>query len=403
MSLHRRLTVILGLGQLLTWALTYYLPAVLMAPAAAGLGVSPTATMGAFSLALLCTGVASPFACRRIDRVGGRPVLLLGVGVQAAGLVVMAGAGGPVQWYAGWMITGGGMACGLYDAAFATAGRALGTEARATITAITLLGGFASSLGWPLGAMLEPVLGWRAMLLAYAAGLVLLVGPLYLLLPRGVTPKPAARAAAGGAVSRQRSTFLWVAGFFTLRGGIATVITVSIPTLLHGAGLGTATAVALAALIGPAQVGMRVLQVALGQRVGPLAIAWIGAAILPAVTLPMAFLGPDSPALPVVAGVFVLGYGLSNGILTIARGILPLALFGAESYATRIGQLALPVILAQAAAPLVSGPAISAWPAAWVFAALAAASLLAAAFLVPLGWRQDGRRSGHRSGPPAPS
>ena len=387
MSLHHRLTAILGFGQLLTWAMTYYIPAVTTAPVAAGLGVAPGAVLGGFSVALLATGFASPVACRAIDRFGGRPVLLAGVAGQAAGLLVMAGSGGLLQWYAGWALTGCGMACGLYDAAFATAGRALGAEARPTVTAITLIGGFASTLGWPLGAVLIPVLGWRAMLVLYAVLLVVLVGPLYALLPRRPPAMPAAKG-AGGTVRQGRWMFLCVAAFFTLRGGISTVITVGAPALLQGVGLGAGAAIGLAALIGPSQVAMRLVQVALGRRVGPLAISWVGAAVLPVVTVPLALVEPDDRALFAAALVFAVGYGLSNGILTIARGLLPLHLFGAEGYATRIGQLALPVILAQAAAPLLSGPAISGWPASWVFAALAGLSGLAALLLLPLHGQQ---------------
>ena len=383
----RRLTIVLGLGQLLTWALTYYIPATTTAPVAATLGVSPAAVLAGFSVALLATGIASPWTCRWIDRAGGRPVLLCGVGVQAAGLLVMAGAHGLVQWYAGWALTGAGMACGLYDAAFATAGRALGAEARATVTGITLLGGFASTLGWPLGAAVLPWLGWRGTLVFYAALLVGVVGPLYLALPATpppLTPQPTAPRTAQAKPATHRGPFLCMAAFFTIRGGIATVVSVSVPTLLQAAGLGAATAIALSTLIGPAQVAMRLLQVVLGRRVGPLAITWIGAVVLPLATIPLVAAATYGTGLTLAATVFVVGYGLSNGILTIARGTLPLALFGPEGYATRIGQLALPVLLAQAAAPLLSGPAIASWPATWVFAALAALAALSALALLPL-------------------
>lgn len=388
MSLHHRLTAILGFGQLLTWALTYYVPAVTTGPVAAGLGVAPGAVLAGFSVALLATGFASPVTCRWIDRWGGRPVLLAGVFVQAAGLLVMAGAGGLLQWYAGWAVTGCGMACGLYDAAFAAAGRALGAEARPTVTGITLVGGFASSLGWPLGAAVLPWLGWRGMLVLYAGLLVVLVGPLYTLLPRLPARAPAAAAdlpMADVPGPTERRLFLCMAAFFTVRGAIGTVVTVSAPTLLQGVGLSAGAAIGLSTLIGPSQVAMRLVQVALGRRVSPLAIAWIGAVVLPVVTVPLAVAGfVGGTGLVAAATLFVVGYGLSNGILTIARGILPLFLFGPEGYATRIGALALPVILAQAAAPVVSGPAVSGWPAWWVFAALAGWSAVAALFLLPL-------------------
>ena len=197
MSLHWRLTVILGTGQLLAWALTYYIPAITTEAVAAGLGVSRAAVLGGFSVALLATGLASPWACRRIDQVGGRTVLVGGVLLQAAGLLVMAGAGGLVQWYAGWVLTGFGMAGGLYDAAFATAGRMIGAGARPTITGITMLGGFASTLGWPLGAALMPVIGWR-----WVAGGVCRAAAGDQ--PAGVSAAAARRAGGGGAHARCR-------------------------------------------------------------------------------------------------------------------------------------------------------------------------------------------------------
>ena len=383
MSLHRRLTLILGFSQLLVWALTYYIPAVTTVAVAGEWGVGAAWVLGGFSVALLVTGLASPAACRWIDRWGGRPVLLGGVVVQAAGMAVMAGAGGLPQWYAGWALVGLGMAGGLYDAAFATAGRALGAAARPTITGITMIAGFASTIGWPVGAALVPLLGWRMTLLTYAAVLLAVNVPLFLLLPLGVPPAPAAVAGPALPATGGRWLFAWIAAFFTIRAGFGAVISVSGLVLLQGLGLGTAAAVGIIALIGPAQVGMRVLQSVAGPRWTPVAITWVGAAVVPVVTLPVAWAGGSGWA-ALAATVFALGYGASNGILTIARGTLPLHLFGPAGYATRIGQLALPVILAQAAAPLLSAPLLNGWPAETVFLVLAAVSMLAAGCLWPL-------------------
>ncbi len=379
----RRLTIALGVTQLVTWGLTYYVPSVMTAPVAAGLGASTATVLGGFSLALLVTGIASPWACRRIDRAGGRTVMAAGTLLQALGLAIMAASPGMLVWYAGWAVTGLGMAGGLYDAAFATAGRALGAAARPAITGITLIGGFASSMGWPLGAWLVPLLGWRATLLTYAAILLLVNLPAIALLPHGVPAAAPAPSADDPAPLGGRALFACIAAFFTLRAAITTVISVSAPALLVGLGLGTGAAILLVSLIGPAQVGMRVIQAAMGQRWSPVVIAWIGAALLPVVAFPLA-LSAGHAGLPAFALLFVIGYGASNGILTIARGTLPLHLFGPAGYATRIGQLALPVILAQAAAPLLSAPLIGGGSAARMFVILGAASLLASAGLLPL-------------------
>lgn len=382
----RQLGWVLGFTQMTAWATTYYVPAVVTVGVAATFDASIALVLGGFSLGMLVSGLCSPHVGRLIDRHGGRPVLVTSTLLQAAGLLTLAASGGLGTWYAGWAVLGVGMAAGLYDAAFATAGRALGTAARPAITGITLLGGFASSLGWPMGAALVAVGGWRMTLLAYA-GIVLCVNlPLFLaFVPRAVPLLPTATAIAHTPPAHASRAFVLIASFFTLRAAIATIITVSAPALLAGLGLGTIEAVAVAALIGPAQVASRLVQATAGRGLSPLTTTWIGATVLPVVTLALV-LAVATPGVPLYAGVlvFVLGYGMSNGILTISRGVLPLWMFGADGYAARIGRIALPVLLAQAAAPTIAAALFAGWPAERMFMALGALSVLAAACLVPL-------------------
>lgn len=381
--MHRRYVLLLGLGQLLTWGLVYYAPAITVPPVTGVLGAPAAVVVGAFSLSLLLTGLASPFACRWIERVGGRTPMLTGLLLQVAGLVVMAAWPGLLAWYIGWAIAGLGMAGGLYDAAFATAGRALGAQARPTIVGITLIGGFAGTLGWPLGASLLPVLGWRGLLLTYAAILLLVCGPMYLALPRQVPPPPpplpatASRPAGGGVL------FMGVAGFFTLRGAVASIISIGAPTMITGLGLSRPTAILLVSLIGPAQVGLRVVQTLVGRGWSPATLAWTAAWTMPLSLLILA-LSAGQPFLLWAAALFVLFYGVSNGFLTIARGTLPLYLFGPEGYATRIGRIALPVTLAQAAAPMLAAPLITHGPASFAAYVLAALAALAGLCLLPM-------------------
>jgi len=376
---------VLGFTQMTAWATTYYVPAVMTGPVAVAFGTSAAAVIGGFSLALLVSGVCAPAMGRWIDRHGGRPVLVASAVLQAAGLLVLAGSGGLGAWYAGWAVLGVGMAAGLYDAAFATAGRALGAGARPAIMGITLIGGFASTLGWPMGIALVEAQGWRVTLAAYAAIVLCVNLPLFLVfVPRAVAVPVAVAARAGGPV-RTGHAFGLIAAFFTLRAGIATIVSVSAPALLVGLGLGTTEAVGVAALIGPAQVASRLVQATAGRGMSPLTTVWIGAVLLPVATL-LLVLAAVVPGVPLYVGVmvFVLGYGMSNGILTISRGVLPLYMFGAEGYATLIGRIALPVLLAQAAAPTLAAALFADWPASRMFMVLGGVSLLAALCLVPL-------------------
>ena len=375
----RRLGLVLGITQAFAWATTFYVPAVSTAPVAEAFAASPAAILGAFSWALLVSGLCAPRVGRVIDRHGGRLVMAAGSVVAAAGLLVLAASQGLTGWYAGWTLIGLGMAGSLYDAAFATAGRILGSAARPVITGITLIGGFASTLGWPLGAFMLAHLGWRWMLVGYALLLLVFNLPLLLLLiPRTVPEAGGGGAVAGVAVPTPG--FRPFAAFICLRAVVAVVISVSAPGLLAGSGLSPAEAILVASFIGPAQVGARVLQVAFGRWLDPLATVWASA-----ILLPLAVAGLALDASPWAAAVaFVLFYGASNGILTIARGTLPLYLWGPEGYATRVGRLAMPNLLAQAAAPTLVAPLLTVLSAAQMFLLLGLVGTLAGASLLPL-------------------
>jgi MFS family permease len=372
------MAALLGVVQMLVWATTYYLPAIVNGPVAADLGLSRAWVLGAFSWALLVSGLASPHVGRWVDRTGGRVVLATGCIVQAVGLGLLALTGSLVWWYAVWTLLGIGMAMGLYDAAFATVGRQLGAAARPAIVGITLLGGFASSVGWPLGTWLFATLGWRETAAIYAMVQLVVNLPLVLLaVPAGAPrPHPVPPRAQGAGPIRARRNLLLVAIFFTLRAFIAGMVTVHALLLLKGLGLGEHAAVAAAALIGPGQVAARLLETAFSRLLTPLATAWAGALLLP--------LGALAPTLGAPGIAFTLAYGMSNGVLTISRGTLPLYLLGPAGYARIIGRIALPVMLAQAVAPTVTAPLIARYPAADLFLAMAILAALASLCLAPL-------------------
>ncbi|MBX9699580.1 MAG: MFS transporter [Acetobacteraceae bacterium] len=379
------IAALLGIAQTLAWATSFYLPAVLIPAVIDELGGDRTLIFGAFSLALLISGLAAPRTGRAIEARGGRPVLVLSSCIIAAGLVLLGLLPGLGGWFLGWIVLGLGMALGLYEAAFATLGMLFGRAARRPITFVTLYAGFASTIGWPMTAALVPLLGWRGTCLAYAGINLALVLPLYLLLPRA--PAVVAAHEPGAAVATPpeeapppaawaRRTLLLLSAFFVLRAFISATFSVHVVALFGGLGLGIAAAVSVAALQGPSQVAGRILEFGIGNRAHPLTVARWGAALLPAGVLALLVLGPGA------AAAFMIGYGASNGIMTISRGAVPLVLFGPRGYPTLMGKMALPILLAQAVAPMATAPVVAAVPAWMIFAGGGAMAVVAMACLL---------------------
>ena len=382
----RRLAVVLGLNQTMTWGMTFYLPAVIAGPAGRSIDASSFAVLGAFTWALLVTGILAPRVGRWIDRTGGRPPLAVSIVVTAIGQVLLATAPNLALWYVGWTVIGVGMACGLYDAAFATAGVLLGKDAGPAITGITLFAGFASTVFWSLGAALIGTLGWRGLLLLYAALQVTVNLPMVLLLLPRKTAVPITvdhRDAVPGPAQSRRFIAICLSGFFTIRWFITSAIAVNVLHLLQGIGLTLSEGVFVAALIGPGQVAGRILEWSIGSRLGLLLRARLGALLFPAGAIALLAGGPIS------AVAFAVLYGMSNGILTINRGTLPLELLGSRGYATLLGWLAVPVLLAQAIAPTVTAPLVASLPALDVLLLAAGFATIGAALLLPLRQPQE--------------
>ena len=339
----------LGIAQILAWGASYYLIAVLAKPIDEATGWGLPWIVGGLSVGFLVSGLVSPRVGRLIEHFGGRPVLAGSAVLLAVGLVVLAAAPNVPIYVLGWCVLGAAMGAGLYDPAFATLGRIYGEQARAAITMVTLYGGFASTVCWPLSALLVEQVGWRGACVAYAVIALLVILPLYAFgLPREERqPPPAPGAGRGGAVAlspRLRAAFWLLAVNLTLASVIMTVVSVHMLTLLQARGVELAVAVGLGALIGPSQVGARVVEAAIGRRFHP---AWtlVASNVLAAGGLGLIFGEPS------LAAAGLLLYGSGAGIRSIARGTLPLALFGREGYPTLMGRLAMPTLLAQAAAP----------------------------------------------------
>jgi MFS family permease len=340
--------MVLGLAQWLAWGSTYYLMTVIGRPIADDTGWHLATAVDGLSLGLVLAGLVSPRVGRTVERRGARPVLAAGSVLLATGLVVLALARSPAIYFGAWAVLGLGMGASLYDAAFAALGWLYGAEARRMIANLTLIGGLAMTVTWPLSAFLAETLGWRGTCLAYAALHLGLGLPLLLLLPRQpvIAPEAARADPAPARPPRRGGILIWLVGAnLTLQIGIGSVLAVHLLALLRGSHLTLGFAVALGSMMGACQVAGRAIETLVARRVHPV---WEGVVASALVLLGFVLLLTGSP--PVVT-VALIVYGLGNGVRTIVKGTLPLVLFGAEGYAALIGRLGLPTLVAQAAGP----------------------------------------------------
>jgi MFS family permease len=389
-----RQVVALGLTQTIAWASSTYLPAILAAPIAAELGVARSTVFGAFSLSLVVMALAGPAAGRAIDRRGGRPVLALSNLVLAAGLVLLGLTTHVPLLMLAWCVLGAGMALGLYDAAFATLVRLHGQGARAPITGITLIAGFASTVGWPLSAYLTAHFGWRACCMTWAAIHLLLALPLNLLCIPSAPARNGGEAAGAGAAApgahaqpgRAQSPLrvaVLLGIFFAATAFVTSAMAAHLPGLLVATGVTSAVAVTAGALLGPAQVAARIAEFGIAHRlrIHPLITARVATALHPAGAATVGLLLGS----PLGAFGFALLHGAGNGMITIAKGTLPLALFGAAGYGERTGVLSVAARGMQAGAPFAFGLVLETWGAAGALTLSATLSLVALAALLGLG------------------
>ena len=347
----RPLPLILALGttQTLAWASSMYLPAILADPMARDLGVSSNWVFAAFSASLVISALLGPRIGRQIDLVGGRSVLSLSNLVLAAGLALLGFATSIPMLVLAWLVLGVGMGAGLYDAAFAALGRIYGDAARRSITGITLIAGFASTVGWPLSAWGLETIGWRNTCFAWAAAHILIGLPLnWLMLPAVKGAKAAVAAAVKPHIAIDR-TMIVLAFVFAAAWTVTGAMAAHLPRILEAAGATSSQAVFAGALIGPAQVAARIFEASFLSRFHPLVSTRLACITHPIGAAILALAGGGA------ASLFAIFHGTGNGILTIARGTLPLAIFGPKDYGYRLGIVGAPARMAQAAAPLLFG------------------------------------------------
>lgn len=345
---------VLGVTQILAWGSSYYLLAVLAQPIAADTGWPLAWVVGGLSLGLLVAGIVSPRVGDSIQTFGGRLVLATSAVFLGLGLAGLALSPNLPLYIISWLVLGVGMGAGLYDAAFATLGRLYGQRARTAIATLTLFGGFASTVCWPLSALFVSEFGWRNACLIYAAIHVALLLPLYVFaLPtepkrelREASPSatPEDDGAARSLASGSKLLFALIALVITISSMISAMLSVHLLTILQAREIALAAAVALGAIVGPAQVGARVIEMLISRFHHPI---WtkLASTVFVATGVGLLWVG-----FPIIAAALIF-YGAGIGIESIARGTLPLAVFGEDRYASIMGRIAMPSLIMQAASP----------------------------------------------------
>ena len=351
----------LGAVQILAWGTSFYFPAVMGGPIVADTGWPLSAVVAGASLGLLVAGLVSPRVGRAIARHGGRPVMAASSALYAAGLAVIGFAPTLPVYFAGWIVLGAGMGTGLYDAAFAALTRLYGHGARTAITNLTLFGGFASTVCWPLSAFLAETFGWRGACLVYAAIHAGIALPLHIVMLREAPSVDVGHAAVplgeidDATSRRERRVLPLLAAVMTLAAGIGSIVVVHLLMFLQARDADFAWAVFLGTLFGPAQVGARIVERLAGQHYHPI---WTMVAACGAMAVGLAVLlaGNDT-----TLAVAVIVYGAGYGVSWIARGTLPLALFGPQRFPEVMGRLAFPSLIGQALAPSAGALVIDAY------------------------------------------
>ncbi|MEI5668923.1 MFS transporter [Bosea sp. CCNWLW174] len=353
------LIVALGVTQVAGYGCLYYAFAVLAPAITASLGWSPEWTYGGFAIGLLVGGLVAPIAGRLIDHHGTRLVMTIGSVLAGLSLLALAEARGPVSYIGAMIALEIVSTAVLYDAAFTALTQARGTGARRAISQLTLIGGFASTLFWPLTTALMGSFDWREIYRIYALVQFALCVPLHwLLLPATVRAVPKAGKPADVPAQApelylqgpaRRSAFILLALAFSLQGFVVSAMSIHMLSLLQGLGLSAVIAVGIGSMVGPSQVAGRLVEMLFGTSLDPVTTAWTSAALMP-FGFVLLMLGSTTATL---AGLFAVAYGISMGLSSIVRGTVPLRLFGPAGYGAMLGKLSAPGLVVKAAAPLV--------------------------------------------------
>lgn len=382
-----RAVIVLCITQVLGWGALFYPPGLTMPHIAAAHGWSLAQALLGFSIGLGVSGLTSPFSCHLVERHGGHYVMAGGALIGALGLLILPLADQYWLYLAGWVLLGIAMACTLYDPAFTALTRIFGASSRRAITLVTFVGGLASTFSWPTTQMLIAHGGWRSVYFVFAGVLAFIVAPLYAFaLPRNAiyAAPPVAEGAApvktAAIIPSIGMPFLLVAAGFAAHAIMQSGTLAHLLTILQRGGIDAGTAVMIGALFGPAQVLTRIADFMSGGRLHPLWLVRIAMALMACAFILLVAAGIS----PAVATVFALMFGAANGVVTIARGALPLTLFGAVGYGRVVGRIARPAQICQALSPFALAYVIDRWSGQVALELLIGVALLALACFVLL-------------------
>lgn len=350
------LTLGLGAGQMLAFASSFYLMGVLGDGMAADLRLKPSLVVGLMSLALAASALAAPSAGRWIDDRGGKTPLIVSNIVFALALAAIGLSQNVLVLAAGLSLLGLGMALGLYGTPFAILVELFGDEARRPITGVALIGGLGSSVGWPATLFLEQHFGWRGACFAWAGVHLLVCLPLAAWLVPRLHGRDSVHDEAPHEPVVWDRRMIQLATLFACAWFISTCMSAHLPRLLTALGLTPARAAATAALVGIAAVSVRLAEFTVLRRFPPLFATRAATLMHPLGALAVLILGP------IAAPALALGQGAGNGMLTVAKGVLPLNLFGRRSYAYRSALLSRPAQIAQIGGPAIYGLALERSP-----------------------------------------
>jgi MFS family permease len=357
----------LGFTQIISWGTTLYALGVLGKPIAADTGWSQSLVFGGLTVGLLVSGAVSPMVGRLIDRKGGRLVMTCGSVLVSVGLILLSLVRDPWTYLAVWAFLGLAMRTTLYDAAFPALVQVTPSRGRRAISFLTLFGGFASSVFWPIGHALNGAYGWRTTLIVFAAINLVLCLPLHWFgLARRESEAEAVPAAADATTApahpplegAARRVAMILFGLIVAAGAVVFgAMAVHLVPVLEASGLAAAVAVTVASLKGVAQVAGRVWDLVFARKWHAIDVGRVSVAFMPLSFLVLMLGGASFWT----ALAFTLLFGVSNGLVTIMRGAVPLALFGPKGYGEVLGILATPYLLLAAVSPAAFALIVERW------------------------------------------